>query len=370
LGRLKTSWSTTTQTPSVAALNASLWQSYRLYDRGPSYQAVTLSSSLSNVTLRPSASNPLGIFLRTGNLDIYDKVTIQGTVIVTGTVTFWGKGSSISAYNWISSSGSPVIADADQWPRLPAVVAANMTFSDSARQVIEGAVRVDGKITGGGSDFDYPSSNNVYLTGTATATRGQQPYSTIKLQGSPSLSSLSGNQVYAIWLANGTSGRWYQIDSVDTQARTLTVIGEVESSTSMNYVIRPNRSKFSSLHGPVVTGSISIDSESMWGVSSTAWSGIYSNWTSTNNDRRAQGKTPITFPDYVSNPANLVGLFWFVPWQTLVYGLQLEPTFSIQPTTGVDYLANAPLFTPYVSSGSDSAASGYRWEIVDWREDL
>src|SRR5262249_44389276 len=82
LSRLKTSWSTTPQTPSVAALNTTLWQSYRLYDRGPVYQAVVLSSSLSNVTLRPSVTNPLGIFFQPGNLDVYDNVIVQGTLVV------------------------------------------------------------------------------------------------------------------------------------------------------------------------------------------------------------------------------------------------------------------------------------------------
>lgn len=371
LGRLKTAWSTTTQVPSVATLNASQWQTYRLYDRGPTYQAVTLSGgSLSNVTLRPTATNPLGIFVRTGNLDIYDKVNIQGTVIVTGTITFWGVGSTITAYNWISSTGSAVIVDADKWPRLPAVVSQNMTFSHSARQTIEGAVLVDTAITGGGGDFGYATSNWVNLTGTATATRGQQPYSTIQLQGSPALTSISGNLVYAIWLSTGTSGRWYPIESVNTQAKTLTVIGEVSSSSAMAYKIRPNFSQCVRINGPVVTGTINIDSEPMWAIASIVWSNTYSDWTDTNNNRQAAGLDPITLPDWVANPLNLINQGWFVPLQTAIYGLQLEPTFSIQPTSGIDYLANAPLFTPYVSSGSDSAASGYRWKIVDWREDL
>jgi Tfp pilus assembly protein PilX len=370
LGKLKTSWSTTTETPSAPTVNIANWQTYRLYDRGPSYQATTLSSSLTSTTLRPSATNPLGIFVRSGNLDIYDQVTIQGTVIVSGTVTFWGQGSTICAYNWISSSGTAVIADADTWPRLPAVICKTLSFSDSARQVIEGAVLVDGQMSGAGGDFSYSTSNWVNLTGTATASRGQQPYSTVTLQGSPDLSSIGGGQDYAIWMANGTTGRWYQIDSVDAANRSLTVIGEATISSPVAYRIRPNRSNFISMHGPVVAGNINMGSESMWGVASTIWTNTYSDWNYTNSLLVAQGKAKITFPDWVSNPANLTNQGWFVPWRTAIYGLQLEPTFSIQPTPNVNYLAVTPLFMPYSSGGTDASASGYRWMIVDWREDI
>lgn len=368
LGNLQTSWSTTAQIPSVVAINPSLWQSYRLYDGGPTYRAVVLTSSLRNVTLRPSVSNPLGIFLCSGNLDVYDNVTVQGTLVTAGTVTFLGTGSTVAAYNWISSTGAPVIADADQWPRLPAIVARNMTFSRSARVVIEGATVIDTMVSGGGGNFGYSTSDAVTLTGTATARRLQQPYSVISLQGSPDLTSIAGNQAYAIWLANGTTGRWYAINSVDNQSKMLTVIGEATFATPVSCKIAPNLSQFVRLYGPMVTGQIAIDSESMWGMGSTAWSDANSDWESTNNNRH--GKPPITFSDWVGNPLNLIDEGWFVPSQTAIHGLQLEPTFSIQPTTGVNYLGKTPLFTPYCSTGSDSAASGYRWSIVDWREDL
>lgn len=370
LSRLKTSWTTTTETPSVGAVNAANWTTYRLYDRGPQYQAVVLSSSISNATLRPSTTNPLGIFVRNGNLDVYDQVNVQGTLVVTGTLTFWGQGSTVTAYNWLASNGSPVVSGADSWPRLPAVVAKNMSFSNSSATTIEGAVKVDSQISGAGGDFSLTTSNWVNLTGTATATRSQQPYSTVQLQGNPDLSSMSGNQTYAIWLANGTSGRWYPIQSVDTSTKSMTVVGEVATSSAVNYRIRPNRSQYAALSGPVVAGTAVLDNEAMWGISSLVWTNTYSDWNSTNTRLQSEGQARITFPDWVSNPNNLVGQGWFIPWRTAIYGLQLEPTFSIQPTPGINYLATAPLFTPYSGGGSDASASGYRWKIVDWREDL
>jgi len=369
LGRLKTTWTTTTETPTVATVSTTPWLSYRLYDRGPVYSATTLTSSLTNTTLRPSLTNPLGIFVRAGNLDVYDKVTIQGTLVVTGTLTFWGQGSTVSSYNWISSTGSATVTDADKWPRLPAIVAKNLSFSSSASQIIEGAVMIDSQITGGGGDFTYPTSTAVNLTGTATATRGQQPFSTVQLAGNPDLSAISGNLAYAIWLANGTSGRWYPIQTVNSSNSTLTVVGEIATTSAVACRIRPNRSQFANLFGPVVTGTALVDSESMWSISSIIWSNTYSDWNSTNANLQALGKPRMTLPDWVANPANLIGQGWFLPWNTAIYGLQLEPTFSIQPTPGVSYLANAPLFTPYSSTGSDAAASGYRWKIIEWRED-
>ena len=370
LSRLKTSWSTAAGSASVTALNANSWLSYRLYDRGPVYQATVLSSSLSNVTLRPTVSNPLGIYVRSGNLDVYDQVNVQGTLVVTGTLTLWGVASTVTSYNWISSSGSPAVSGADQWPRLPSIVAKDLSISSSSQVVVEGAVQVDSQISGGGGDYLNPSANQVYLSGTATATCGQQPYSTIQLNGSPDLSSVTGGLNYAIWLANGTTGRWYQIQSVDSTAKRLTVIGEAVTTSPVSYTIRLNRTQFASFHGPVVAGSVNLSDENEWSVWAIIWSNTYSNWVSANNSAQSAGRPRTSFCDWVANPGNLTNVGWFVPWQTAIYGMELEPTVSFQPTTGINYLVNLPLFTPYTSTGSDSAASGYRWKIVDWREDI
>ncbi len=370
LNKLKTPWSVTSNKASVDSMDTNQWLTYRIYDRGPVYQATTVSSSLTNVTLRPSAANPLGVFYCSGNLDVYNQVIVQGTLVVNGTLTVWGQGSTIAAYNWISSSGSAAVVDADKWPRFPAVVAKKLSFSNAARTVIEGALLIDNQLVGGGGDFANPTGTQSNLSGTATATRGQQPYSTVQLLGSPNLSSISGNQVYAVWLANGTSGRWYQIDSVNNTAKTLTVIGEASIPTAVAYKIRLNRSQFVCLNGPVVADYADIDNESEWTVSSTIWTKTYSDWNATNTILASQGLPRITFPNWAANPANLIYSGYVLPYQTATYGLQLEPTFSIRPTAGVSYRANPPLFTPYASTGSDAAAAGYRWKIVDASYDV
>lgn len=369
LGRLKTPWSTAAQAPTTITVSATPWQNYRLYNGGPQYQAVTVSSSLTNVTLRPTPANPLGIFVRSGNLDLYDNVTLQGTLIVTGTLTFWGSESIISAYNWIGSSG-PVISGADKWPRLPAVVAKQISCSSSARQIVEGAVLVESQLSSAGGNFGFNSSNWVNLTGTATAARGEQPYSTVQLVGSPDLTAISGGAEFAIWLASGARGRWYPIHAVDRSQSRLTVVGEASVSTPVSYRIRPNRSSFIAIHGPVIAGTVVLEDQPMWGIASLVWNNTYSDWNQTNAIRSNLGQPRIPFTDWVTNPANLVDQGWFIPLQTMIYGLQLEPTFSIQPAVSQNSLVAAPLFTPYVSSGADQATAGYRWKVIDWREDL
>jgi hypothetical protein len=187
------------------------------------------------------------------------------------------------------------------------------------------------------------------------------------LIGSPNLSALTGNLTYAIWLANGTTGRWYQIQSVNNTAKTLTVLGEASITTPVSYKIGLNLTNCASLNGPVAAGSVSLNNEEMWSLNSSTWTNAYNYWNSTNSGRQSQ----ISFCDWVASPANMIiSGFFQLPYQTSVYGLQIQPTVSLQPTTGISYLGSLPLFTPYESTGSDASASGYRWSIVAWREDI
>ncbi|MEK6260075.1 MAG: hypothetical protein AABP62_15750 [Planctomycetota bacterium] len=366
LSRLKTTWTTTAANPSVASLNVNLWSNYRLYDRGINYQAVSLGGTLENTTLRPSASNPLGVFVRAGDLSVRNGVVVQGTLIVTGNISIQGAPVTITSYNWRGTGGSPLITGADQWPRLPAIAAANLSFTREARVVVEGAVLLNGNLTGGGGEFQWRSGTQVNLTGTATAIRGQQPYSTVQLVNSPSLSTLSGDLRYAIWLAEGTSGRWYQIQSVDVTARKLTVVGEVQITTAVPYRIRLNRDQFVELNGPLVANTVDIDRCLPWDLSTSQWNDREDDWDDTNDLLVQAGQPRIPFPTWLANPANFIG--WSQPLPTT--GLPLEPTFHLRPLPGVKHLSTGPHFRPFVgTTTTDSAYSGYRWKIVDWREE-
>ena len=280
LGQLKTSWTTTSSSPSIPALNASAWESYSLYNLGPKYQATMLQGSLTNVTLAPSTSNPLGIFVQSGNLTVYGQDVIQGTLIVTGSLTFMGQGTAVTSYDWYGSNGSPVIPGADRWPRLPAIMAQTVEIYNQANVVIEWPVLLSYTLSGGGCDFNYASGTQVNLTGTATATRSQQPYSTVQLIGSPNLSAIAGNLVYAIWLANGTTGRWYQIQSVNNTTKTLTIVGEASITTPVSYKIGLSLTNCASFNGPVAASSVSLNNEEMWSLNSFTWSNAYNNWNS------------------------------------------------------------------------------------------
>ncbi len=366
LSRLKTTWTTTTTNPSVASLDINSWSNYRLYDRGINYQATTLDGTLENTTLRPSASNPLGVFVRSGDLSIRNGVVVQGTLVVTGRISVQGAPVSIASYNWRGTSGTPLMTGADQWPRLPAIVAGSMDFTRVARVVVEGAVVLNGDLTGGGGEFEWLSGTQIDLTGTATATRGQQPYSTVQLVNSPNLATLTGDLRYAIWLPNGTSGRWYQIQSVDVAARKLTVVGEVQITTAVPYRIRLNRDQFVELNGPLVANAMNIDRCLPWDLTTTLWTLRETDWTATNTLLALLGQPRISFPDWLANPANFLGLLPPLP----TTGLPLEPTFHLRPTAGVKYLSTGPLFRPFVgTTTTDSAYSGYRWKIIDWREE-
>ena len=138
----------------------------------------------------------------------------------------------------------------------------------------------------------------------------------------------------------------------------------------MAYKISLNRSNYVNLNGPIVAGNANFASESMWGMASIIWTNTTADWNTTNAALVSLNKPRISFPDWVSNPANLLNQGWFLPWNTAIYGLRMEPTTSIQPMPGIRVRSNTPLFKAYTSTGSDSAASGYRWKVVDWREDL
>ncbi len=81
--------------------------SYRLYPGSPLFQMTALSSSLSGVTLAPDpVTNPLGIFYRNGSLTLGDNVTIQGTLLVTGTLQVSGQNVQLQPASLVNVQGN------------------------------------------------------------------------------------------------------------------------------------------------------------------------------------------------------------------------------------------------------------------------
>lgn len=361
LQKLHVPWTTTSQTPSVPTVDFSAWTTYQLYEGGPTYQAQAVGSYLESVVLRPTADNPLGIFYRAGSVQLDDNVTIQGTLVATGTIIITGEGVRLCAFNWMGASGQPLAINSALWPRLPAVVADEVAIDRDIRTAIEGAVVVRNSLNGAGGDFEYLSSLNLNITGTAVSTPTQQPWSTVQLQEPVNLSLISANGQYEIWLEDGATGNWHTIVGVDPVNRELTVIGEVRHASPVAYRIRPGRTHFIDIRGPVCGSTFNINRPDSWAYpSSSGWSSLRNRW-----DFDRTWNPSLKFVDWLADPTNFLTIGYLYPH--IVYGLPLEPTFHLRNTTGIHYRWSPPLFRPFSGTGDAAAYSGYRWRIVSWR---
>ena len=99
------------------------------FNGGGPYSAVSLSINVQNTTLSPDASNPAGIFYRSGNLNLKGNVVVNGTVIVSG--------------DFKQYSGTNTITAQDNFP---AVVVANEFEMKDGQLNVQGFVQVGGRI--------------------------------------------------------------------------------------------------------------------------------------------------------------------------------------------------------------------------------
>lgn len=126
----------------LAASSPSGWShpgaiaTYRLYAGGPQYTAEVLGSSLTGVTRQPDPrTNPAGVFVRNGDLDLNDDVTLRGTVIVTGQLRVLGTNVRVE-----SAPIKPVLGSS-QPVHLPALlVGDDIQIRDDANCTIQGVV--------------------------------------------------------------------------------------------------------------------------------------------------------------------------------------------------------------------------------------
>jgi hypothetical protein len=238
-------------------ISYSEWQQYQLYKGGFFYSADMLGSSLQGVTLRPSPSNPLGVFYARGSVTVGNDVTIQGTIVCEGTVTITGNRVRVGSYNWRNSDGTGNVGDVEFVPRLPAIVARDLVFGRETTAVVEGAVVVNTSVTGAGGKYELTANAfgqllTTEFTGTATARPLQQPLSEVSLSGTTLSSTITGGDLFAIWLADGASGAWYPISSVDAKAKTLTVIGEARFDSPTTFRIKSIRKRSVDIRGPIM----------------------------------------------------------------------------------------------------------------------
>ncbi len=359
----------TTSTPAAPTITFANWQTYQLYQGGFSYSAETLNSgTLTNVVLRPSLRNPLGVFYYGGSLTLSNNVVVQGTIVCTGTVTFSGANVLVESVNWRDSSGSTLVSNADLFPRMPALVAQSIVLKSGAGSAVSGAVLLTSTVTGADGNYDFVSGYNLDISGSqATCTPIRQPYSQVQLPTGTSLSNVSGGS-HAIWLAEGNSGNWFPIVAVDATNRLLTVLGEAKRSSPTNFRIRRQRSSSFDVRGPLMATRMTLTASSSWKLSTGLWNNQYSLWQLTTQNQ-ANNNQPITpFVPWVAAPANYVG--WGSPWETA--GLPLEPIVHFRPQTGIKFRDTLPLFKGYVPPTNLITAtndpSGYRWRVLFWRE--
>ncbi len=361
--------------PTAPTVSFSNWQHYQLFQGGFTYDAETLiSSSLSNVILRPTPRNPLGIFYFAGNLQIGDNVVIQGTLVCTSQVRFTGNNSVVASLNWRDAAGATLLSSADLFPRLPAIACQNLDFDANVRVTIEGAVLSTGTVTNSASDYDLISAADVNMSGTqATTAPLRQPYSQVQLPANTNLSSVLGSGQHAVWLADGTTGNWYPIVDVDNTNKRLTVLGEAKRPGPVSFQIRRQRLRNIALRGPLMTSRLQLTPGNSWKMGTGLWNGRYSIWQLLISTQLLNNLPLTPFVTWVGSPSSYPG--WGAPYETV--GLPLEPTFHLRPLTGVTYRDSLPMFRSYVppSTGSYSMSmmastvdlSGYRWRLLFWR---
>lgn len=370
LSDLKLHWSTTSNRLRIPSTNFSAYSSYRLYEGGPLYQAVSLNSSLYNVTLKPTPDNPLGIFYRSGSLNVYDNVVIQGTLVATSKITFHGKGIHVTAFNWKGSDGGPLVRSADLWPRLPSVVAGNMEFIRETQTTLEGAIVCQGNVVGAGGSVDYPNVSNITYSGTATAVSVEQPSSIVTLREFRLLDLISANGKYAIWLETtgtgqtGATGSWYPITGVDSARQQVTVRGEIDIASPTGYQIKRHKQELTQIRGPICAETFDFNRLDEWVLSYSHWNDRKHRWEYENDLRRYFGYSELGFSEWLESPYNFPG--WGSYYQT--YGLNLEPTLHIQHLKDQAYRWEPPLFQPFDGSNTNPELSGYRWSLIDWKE--
>jgi hypothetical protein len=109
---------------------------YRLYTGGKSYTAVALGAAVSGTTLAADRqTNPLGVFVRNGDVTLGTNTTVRGTILATGDVRFGGTNITIEPFSLPALEGSTAPV------RLPVIAAGDdVEVNDGARATVRGEV--------------------------------------------------------------------------------------------------------------------------------------------------------------------------------------------------------------------------------------
>jgi hypothetical protein len=129
----------TTQT--IAEKVAGSWnhpgaiETYRLYPGGEEYEVPRLGDTLENISLEPDPQiNPLGLFVREGDLELRSNVNVAGGLIVTQGVRITGQNVQVQ------SRDLPAIVASGPQVRLPALIMGELRVASGANATIRGNV--------------------------------------------------------------------------------------------------------------------------------------------------------------------------------------------------------------------------------------
>ncbi len=128
-----------TSSPSPPFTHPGNVATYKLFPGGVTYLIPRLNDNLQNVSVGPNTlTNPLGIFRHTGNLQVGNNVTIQGTIIsssANGGITVSGRNVTWTAVDL------PPVVDVSSSYQLPiAIVANDLNFVDHTSAAVNGLV--------------------------------------------------------------------------------------------------------------------------------------------------------------------------------------------------------------------------------------
>lgn len=342
-----------TQTGAFAlpAFDPTRFQTYRLYGGGFDYQAQLVGSTLANVSLGPTSSNPLGIFYCNGSVTVGSNVEIRGTLVASSNVTFEGVNIAIAPFDWRNGSGGTPVVDRSYWPILPAVVSGgNVTTLASSRVYLVGGVLTTQDFIVNTPDYVEDSALLNY-DGTATAKPLGGGRSEIQVADITSLLSLTIDSRHAVRL-NGPNGRWYPVLSGDVATAKFVVRGEVDFATPVDCRFRPRRLASLDIAGPTVARRVIFNNPAAWGgISTASWQNYYNNWR--------------------TKQEGILGLLLARPNLTFSRslaedGVPFAPTVCITRPSNVNYACEPPLFQ--ADSSARTAGGGYRWELVSWHE--
>lgn len=134
---------TTNVSPKTASYSNGLVTtlSYRLYPGGPAYSVPTIGRTQQAVSYTPDpSSNPLGLLYRASTVDVYDDVTVQGTLLldrtIEGDLNVWGKRIRFTAVSL------PPLYGTSQPVQLPAIAC-----GDDLRVYQNADITIDGQVT-------------------------------------------------------------------------------------------------------------------------------------------------------------------------------------------------------------------------------